>query len=1103
MVVRLFFIAALASSLMFMPLFAHAQDFEEDVSASQDLVLAVFLDNELLSPGIFALEKNNRYYLPVIEISDILGFFTEFDVANQSVKGWAIDEDRNFIVDAANNSLVYRDEVFPLPGEAILQDSAIDTEVYVLADVLNEIWPLVFDVNLNALALYIDADETLPFLEIAKRKERRKVILARQNSRKTGDENIYQFIGSPYKLIDKPSFDFNASYGFQAQQQRVVGNANVSGIQDLAFASADYSSNLTYVAGELDRPDNIRLRFTRQRNHRNALPLDLEQIQYGDVNVVNPNLVSNNVRGRGFNLTNSKGNISREFDVITVDGVGVPGYEVELYVNNQLITFSEVDESGIFQFDDVPITYGNNRVRTVLYGPQGQKIENVESYILSSNMVKPGEYRYSAGLVDKDRVLLPVDEIIPSTPTGLSGSAYGAYGFTKNLTGFTTATFIPDNDDGSIDDVTREYVSAGFIRPFKNTLVQVEGLQEIGGGQAVDLRVATSFLGFRMNANAAYFNDFESPEAGIGLNAKDNEIEVDLFKTISTPVGRIGLQAGVERVERVSGTTATAIDTRESFNVFSTRVTNQNRFLLSNGDYTNGNGSISSNTNFRKFRLRNALSYSTFPDARVESFTTSLRYGSTQDVSAGLTSTYNFNSGESITGVQLAKTFEKFIGSGELSYASDNGFGFLVRASTSIGPFAEDGSYMMTSNSLRNVSPVSAFVFRDNDYNGIFNEGDEPEPGTRIRVGRRVPLDETDESGNVSILNAAGIGRLNNIIVEEDSIDDPYLVAGVPKGFTFYSRPGVRHAVALPLVDTGAIDGTLRWLNDGRGIGGLAIQLMDLDGNIIEESVTAQDGYYTFEKIRPGSYTIRANPETGLNIPFERVELTQSDLFKFGTDIDVVDLERGMNVDLDVGLNDDGSLNAKNILSLAKGFKSNGKGLSAPLQPRAKIQKAVQKVQTKKTMQTDNLNFQSNSQKPMVLNAVVRPNAAKMSVLDKISARINQPDAPVNIDMLKVEEGQKATRVMLELGAPVEYSVAYDDASKSIMVEMPFSQWNAQTSWKNPQSSIMSGYFAEPLGGTGTRLIISVNDSVEIAAAGLGQTPNTGKDSLYLDIVKK
>jgi len=53
MVVRLFFIAALASSLMFMPLFAHAQDFEEDVSASQDLVLAVFLDNELLSPGIF------------------------------------------------------------------------------------------------------------------------------------------------------------------------------------------------------------------------------------------------------------------------------------------------------------------------------------------------------------------------------------------------------------------------------------------------------------------------------------------------------------------------------------------------------------------------------------------------------------------------------------------------------------------------------------------------------------------------------------------------------------------------------------------------------------------------------------------------------------------------------------------------------------------------------------------------------------------------------------------------------------------------------------------------------------------------------------------
>ncbi len=1105
MVIRFFFFAFMVLAAIHMPFTAYAQLAGDDAYENEDLVLAVYADREVISPAIFAIQKNGRFYLPVLELSNALSFYTEFNRAEKLITGWAIEEDRSFEIDGENNTLEYRGEAYPLPKDSLIIDTVSGDDFYMLLEVFNEIWPLEFNVNLSGLILNIDADESLPFMEFLNRKNRQKIFLANKELEKEDDNTFYPFVSTPYKAIGKPSFDIQTSAGFEFTQQRAIANVSLSGVQDLAYSSADYSVNASYLDGEFIEPRNIRLRFSRQRNHQGALPLDLQEVQYGDVSVTNSDLISNNIRGRGVSFTNTKVENSREFDTITIDGIGTPGYEVELYINNQLIDFSIVDQSGIYQFNDVPITYGNNQIRTVLYGPQGQIEENVESYLLSSNMVEPGQYRYSAGIIDKDEFLIPIDERPTATPRGLAGSAYGAFGFSKSLTGFSTLTAIPDNSESGASEETRKYFSAGFVRPFKNTFLQAEAFYELGGGQAIDVRTASDFKGFRVSTNVALYNDFNSPDAGVGDFAKESEIDIDVTKNFATPLGVVGLNGGFERIKRNNGTSVMSFDTRQSLGIKSTRITNQNRFLYVDDNFLDSTGNINSNTSFRKFRLRNALNYRLYPDLNIDSYAGSVRFGNTRDFSTAVNLSYNFNTDDTLTSLQVSKDFEKFLGSAELSHASIGGFGFLLRASTSIGPYANDNSYMMSSDSLRNAAPVSALVFRDNNYDGIFNEGDEPEPDARIKVARRVPLDETDEQGMVTTISGGSKGRLTNVSIEEGSIADPYLVRGEPQGYSVYPRPGVKQFVALPLVDTGAIDGTLRWANDGRPIGGLALELMDNNGDIIEDTVTAQDGYYTFERIKPGTFTIRANPDSGFNIPFEYVTLTPDDLFKFGTDIEVVDLDRPMMVDLDIGLDKDGSLNAKNILSIAKGFKSNGKGITMPVQPRAKIQKAVQKAQINKAEKFNSVLKNEAKQDIVPVKSVptMAPQAIKTSILDKIAAKINQPNTPVDIMAVEIKQSGNTSKLILDTNAPIEYSISHDYANNMVFVEFPYAKWNSQTQWQGVQGQLLEGYSVENVGSTGIRLNLSLFDNVQIGGNGLTNAENGGNESLYIHFIQK
>ncbi len=452
-----------------------------------------------------------------------------------------------------------------------------------------------------------------------------------------------------------------------------------------------------------------------------------------------------------------------------------------------------------------------------------------------------------------------------------------------------------------------------------------------------------------------------------------------------------------------------------------------------------------------------------------------------------------------------------------------------LRANTTLSPLGDNGSYIASGRSLRGASPVSAFTYRDLDYDGFYSEGDEPIEGSRIVVDGRLNRNETLDNGFMVDINS-GKNRRLAVSAYPESIDDPYLVPANP-GYEIYPRSGVVHTLALPLIETGAIDGSVRYTT-GKAIAGLELELMDSDGKILKKSVTAPDGYFTFEQIPPGQYTIRAAPETGVSIPFKYVDLAPSDLFKFGQDINVVDISGDNNMGVDLGLDNQGQMSLKNIVTLAKGLGPKEKRV----QEKAAMQKAAFNPfnEIKPFKKVKSFDQPAVSPKPLPAPAIMQEPASvkkkKQTLRDRI-LNLNSnvgPSASLGLSNISPAAGGKALpfvpshnissssrvtdvrigrhsnkeRVVLDLSEKTKYTLNYDATKNTVYIDMPEVAWSANKQWSAKSAkNIVTNYSIEQA-DQGVRMVLAVADGAKLGESGLLNADQGKKDRLYIDIIR-
>ncbi len=890
----------------------------------EDVILAVFTGKYRLSSGVFALQKDDRYFLPVIELADMVGFTAEYNSAQGVVSGTSYKLEDTFSINTNTGQVNTSAENFSIGLSEIRLSDEVAGEIYIEQEALQRIWSLIFEINPTVLTMAIGSTETLPFQKIIERqKAREKAELLKQRFREGTDLDIstLNFVHTPYQLFSKPTVDVQGELGFDAITSNPEYNLSLRGVQDLGYASADYSVSLREEGGAFRQPENIRLRFARENIYDGALPLNLEKVEWGDVSLANRQLISSSTSGRGVQFTTEKTNSRRQFDTIIVDGIALPGWEVELYVNGALIDFSTVDNDGEYRFEDVLLGFGTSKIKVTLYGPQGEIEEREETLVNRSNKLREGEHIFSAGVVDLNRDLIQVDKrVVNGRPEGVGGNIYGAYALSDKLTAF--ASFTKSQDRDASQNLRNYYTTAGLEAALPNVRAQLEVLKQHDQGYAVDARVITDIAGFKVNAQAGIYNDFTSLRAGDGTNAKVSEVDLNIRRYFPTPLGGLTSEVGFEDVRRENNRRVTSYLTRNSLNTKISRFNNTTRTNVFDGRHNRTSGRFDTSNNLGRWFLRNSLSYELSPELEAEVLQTNIRYRPNRDFSTSFTASRNFPARSTAVSAQISRDFRKFLGTVEGRWDSQNGSSILLRASTSLSPFGYDGGYVMDRNPLSQAGPVGVVAYIDKDYDNYYDvDVDEPLPDAVIDVSGRKSRYETDENG-YTILPRTTRGEQAYVRISKKSIDDPYLVTGV-EGYGIYPRPGVLQYVELPVKDTGAIDGTLTWSNDNTAIKGLVLQLMDKNGKIVQNSKTGSDGYFTFERISPGDYSLRADPESGFVIPFEYVRVEPDSLFQFGNDIEIVDLSRLSDTEAsDDELNRQAMLNVQTMLSLVKQVKA-------------------------------------------------------------------------------------------------------------------------------------------------------------------------------------
>jgi hypothetical protein len=155
---------------------------------------------------------------------------------------------------------------------------------------------------------------------------------------------------------------------------------------------------------------------------------------------------------------------------------------------------------------------------------------------------------------------------------------------------------------------------------------------------------------------------------------------------------------------------------------------------------------------------------------------------------------------------------------------------------------------------LAQAGAVRAVVYRDMNDNGVRDPSEPFEKGVVVTTGTVQSDHPTNAKGAVTL---GGLIAYRPITVglDQTTVSDPMLV---PKKAlqVVVPRPGIPAEVLIPLVGGGDIEGAV-FKSAELGFEGLDLELVDPAGKVIATARTDFDGFFLFERVAYGSYTVR------------------------------------------------------------------------------------------------------------------------------------------------------------------------------------------------------------------------------------------------------
>ncbi|MXO96393.1 hypothetical protein GRI34_08160 [Erythrobacter aquimaris] len=857
------------------------------ISYQDELILEVRVNNAKESDTIIGYGTRSGLYLPLGSIARILDLAVTVTDEGRYAHGWILSEDRTLIIDLREGTIQAGDQTIEIEG---VLAADFDGEMFLRLDQFERLFPIEVEPDLRTQSVYITTLERFPFEERSAREARRARLEARQDNPKAKE---FERVDLAYEPISFPTADIE----LRAVSDRTFGTraeADVFLAGDLAFLTAE-----SYLSGDTVNGLTASLfRVGRMDPDADLLgPLEATSFGVGDINSTTMPLGLRSVAGRGFTVTNAPSDVGSVFDQIDLRGILPAGYEVELYRNDILIGSTSESSNGQYEFLQVPVDFGLNVFRLVFFGPQGQRSEKVERITVGDGRLAKGKLVYSLDATQRDRNLLGV-----KPPNFFEPRDYGAwrtsgqlsYGLTSDITTILGGAWFEREGE------QRWLGTAGIRTGFDGVAVRADAGIADGGAYAISGGLGGRFGRSAITVNhTEYSGEFPDETVALGTEFLRRATEVDLNTTIgfggeganlSVPVS-----ARFRAYETVDGRNTLAAGVRASTRAAGFLVSNSMEFSR-----ISGAGLQATNQLFGSFDLatlgrsktrgRLSLGYSVLPNADLISSSIQVDHALDERTSLRGQAGYVFDEGKPFFGASGIRDFDDFTLALDANYSFvDKSYFVGLRIGFSLGRDPLRGGLFLAKPGLASSGGATLRAFRDKDGDGIYGPVDEAIEGIDF-----VAYNQTGTSDSEGVARLVGLGTGQRIGIQVDSSTLPDInLAPAMKGIDVVPRSGRLQAIDYPIVTLSEIEGTARFVDagGGKGVSGVRLRLLDADGKIVSYAKTELDGYYFFERIKPGEYQLQIDPGQ-----VERLRLCPIDADKISVSYDGDVIQRDLDI---------------------------------------------------------------------------------------------------------------------------------------------------------------------------------------------------------------
>ncbi len=760
---------------------------------------------------------------------------------------------------------------------------AFEGDLYVDAHLLEAWLPLRFHFDYSRLELRAASLAKLP-VELAWERETRRSHLNRDATAFAQPAPVRQ---DRPRFVSMPFLDLTLSSEYEDGRPRAGSGPferlQISGAGDLLHMNARW-----FAAGPWNDPfDLFRIQFDRYDPGGGLLgSLKAKRVALGDLWIAASPLVAKSRLGRGFEISSFPSNRLADTTRTDLAGDAMPGWEVELYRNEQLIDFQVAGPDGTYRFSNVPLVFGTNEFLIVSYGPNGEVREERRPFFIGQGLGEPGKTNYRLAAIQQDDDLFAHRSIGDGRDRGkLRWIAELEHGLTPTSALTATAARIPFQGE------ERTYTALGVRKSLGRAFGVVEGIRDDRGGWGIAASLQTRVKSSNLSLEVGKFGGgFVSEAVGKAQRPLSFLAKARLDGSYSAIPG-IPLAYSVALAHELDydGRADTVLTGRFATNLGGIIYSNSLRFgrRLDQPESANGVFGVKRRVGGLWYRAELGYSFSS-PALETASLAADWIQSKSLRLQAGIRQ--ELDSKRTVVFAGLNRRTQSGSLGLNLEYGSEGGVRGGLMLSMGLGSDPKTGKWRTSSESQATAGHVSARVYRDRNGSGTFDEGDEPLSGVAFRAGRRKLEGRSGADGRV-LLSGLPVGEPVEITVDSASLEDSTL-APVCDPIAVLPRAGVALALDFPMTPVADVEGTLSVERDGRGLplAGVEVQLWKEGGACVARAIAAYDGVYLFEGVRPGRYSLRMNPESLAKFELSEIESIEVEVKPDGETVQLPDI---------------------------------------------------------------------------------------------------------------------------------------------------------------------------------------------------------------------